>query len=388
MKTEGKNSETYGSQRSLGSSQNIHSCSLEADFKAALLLLDEKKTSQRLFAKDPSLWKPDESQKQIICEGLGWLTLPDNLLPEADKFMAFATEIKNEGYTSAVLLGMGGSSLCSEVARETFGSAAGYPQLYVLDNTDPAAIRDLEKEIDLEKTLFIVASKSGTTLETNCFFHYFYERLQKKTGKKSGKNFIAITDAGTSLVKLATEYQFRKTFINQANVGGRYSVLSDFGIVPMALVGIDIKAILNSAKQMKISCGSDVPAEANPGLSLGALLGVAQRKGRDKITFAFSSSLKAFGYWVEQLVAESTGKEGKGLIPVNGEELGMPEVYAEDRVFIHIYLATDENEADEIKLKNLEQAGYPVIHIPIADKASLGGAYYHWEIATAIAGVI
>ncbi|MGZ4078164.1 MAG: bifunctional transaldolase/phosoglucose isomerase [Bacteroidia bacterium] len=369
-------------------SQKINSVGLESDLKNIYASLDVKLAGKRLFAKDTGLWKTEKEQVQTIDEGLGWLTLPDDMLPEAEKFMSFAEEIKREGYTSTVLLGMGGSSLCSEVARETFGSATGYPQLYVLDNTEPAAIRDLENKIELEKTLFIVASKSGSTLETNCFFNYFYDQLKKKNYKEPGKNFVSITDENTSLVKLSEKYKFRKTFINAANVGGRYSVLSDFGILPMALVGIDVKAILQSAKQMMISCGPDVPAAVNPGISLGALLGLAQRKDRDKITFVLSSSLKSFGYWVEQLLAESTGKEGKGLIPVNGEILGNPEAYNNDRVFVHMYLPSDENVADQKKLTALEKAGHPVVSIRIENKTNLGGAYYQWEIATAIAGMV
>ncbi len=360
----------------------------ESKLKLFYTYLDENHVGKRLFEKDTTLWKTDTMQAQTIREGLGWLTLPDDMLLIADKFMAFANTIKDEGYTSAVLLGMGGSSLCSEVARETFGSANGFPRLYVLDNTEPAAIEELERNINPEKTLFIVASKSGSTLETNCFFQYFYHVLEKGMGKTAGKNFVAITDADTSLAKLSEEFKFRETFINPPDVGGRYSVLSDFGILPMALVGIDVNAILHSAKLMMLGCGADIPAEINPGISLGTLLGLAQRKGRDKVTFVLSSSLKPFGYWVEQLLAESTGKEGKGLIPVNGEELSAPKKYADDRVFIHIFLTSDSNEADETKLKALENAGYPVVHINLPNKNALGGAYYQWEIATAIAGMI
>jgi transaldolase/glucose-6-phosphate isomerase len=371
-----------------GSSLNISSTVMEKDLKTLCASLDEKQAGRRLFAKDPGLWKTDPEQVQTIRDGLGWLMLPHDMLEGVDKFIAFANQIKEEGYTSTVLLGMGGSSLCSEVARETFGSSKGYPQLYVLDNTEPASIIELEKNIDIEKTLFIVASKSGSTLETNCFFRYFYEKLEKKVDGKAGKNFVAITDAGTSLVTLAEEYKFRKTFINAAGVGGRYSVLSDFGILPMALVGIDVKALLQSANQMMLSCSSDVPVEANPGLRLGALLGLAQRKGRDKITFVLSSSLSSFGYWVEQLLAESTGKEGKGLIPINGEELSSTEAYADDRVFVHIFLVSDKNDIDEKKLQLLEKDGHPIVRIGLTDKIALGGAYYHWEIATAIAGMV
>jgi transaldolase/glucose-6-phosphate isomerase len=369
-------------------SQTISSGPLDKELKQLFTSLDEKQVAKRLFAKEPDLWKTDKENVQTINEGLGWLTLPDEMISRANKFIDFAEEIKEEGYTSVILLGMGGSSLCSEVAKSTFGSAKGYPQLYILDNTEPASILALEKKIDIKKTLFIVASKSGSTLETNCFFKFFYNELQTRTKDKTGKNFVAITDEKTSLVKLAKEYKFRKVFINVPGVGGRYSVLSDFGIIPMALMGINVVPLLNSAKQVLLNSGPDVPASVNPAISLGAILGLAQHKGRDKVTFVLSSSLKSFGFWLEQLIAESTGKEGKGLIPVNGEKLGLPSVYSDDRIFVHIFLASDSNTNEEKRLKLLEKAGHPVVRIGIRKKEDLGGAYYHWEIATAIAGMI
>jgi hypothetical protein len=283
---------------------------------------------------------------------------------------------------------MGGSSLCSEVARETFGSSKDYLQLLVLDNTDPAAIRNIDQKINPVETLFIVASKSGTTKESLSFFRYFYDQLEKKIKVNPGKHFIAITDKGTPLVKTAKKYGFRKVFINTSDVGGRYSVLSGFGLLPMALMGIDIKGLLKNARQMKNSCDPYIPAAANPGISLGCFLGIAQRHGRDKVTFILSPSIRTFGYWVEQLLAESTGKENKGLVPVNGEQPGSPEVYGNDRIFIHIYLTSDNETAHNKKLSVLEKAGYPVVRIGLPDKIALGGEYYRWEVATAIAGYI
>ncbi len=257
-----------------------------------------------------------------------------------------------------------------------------------LDNTDPEAIKDIEKRIDIKQALFIAATKSGGTKETLSFFKYFYDELKKAGKNDPGNNFVAITDDGSPLVAMAKDYQFRRTFINPSDVGGRYSVLSDFGILPMALMGIDIKALLASALQMEASCDPYVPAAANPGIALGTVLGVCQRNGRDKVTFVLSSSISSFGYWVEQLLAESTGKEGKGLIPVNGEELGNPDRYGNDRVFVQMYLPNDDNTADEQKLGALEAAGHPVVRIKVSDKLALGGEYYRWEIATAIAGMI
>jgi len=368
--------------------QLINAGGLESDLKKLYTSLDEKQAGRRLFASSPNLWKADKEDIQTIVGGLGWLHLPEDMVTRAKEFMNFGAHIKREGYTSVVLLGMGGSSLCSEVARKTFGSAPGYPQLYVLDDTQPESILAIEKKLILEKTIFIVASKSGSTLETNCFFKYFYDRLTERIGSKAGNNFVAITDEGTSLIKMAEKYKFRKTFINLPAVGGRYSVLSDFGILPMALIGINVRSLLDSAKLVMLCSGPDVPANTNPAISLGALLGLAQHKGRDKITFVLSSTLKPFGFWVEQLIAESTGKEGKGLIPVNGEKLGSPSAYGDDRIFVHIYLNSDKNAQDENRLKLVERAGHPVVRIKLLSKTQLGGIYYHWEIATAIAGMI
>ena len=318
---------------------------------------------------------------------MGWLSLPDHSTKNVEAIVAFAKMVKDEGYTHAVLLGMGGSSLCSEVARQTYGTASGYLQLWVLDNTDPAAIQNLESKMDLEKTLFIVASKSGKTEETLSFFHYFYQQLETKKKAKPGDSFVAITDHDTPLVKVAEKFKFRKVFINPPDLGGRYSVLSDFGLAPMALMGIDIKAILSGAKQMQSSCNA-VPAASNTGISLGAVLGICQKNGRDKVTFVLSSSIASFGYWVEQLLAESTGKEAKGLIPVHGESIADPNYYGNDRIFIHMYLPADNNKADAEKIKALEGAGHPVVRIKVENKMALGGEYYRWEVATAIAGVV
>lgn len=370
------------------STQQLSYGKYKKEIEAAYASIDEKRVGARLYSKDPYLWKTDSEEVKLISEAMGWIILPDTYEPVAKDLTSFSKQIKNEGYKHTVLLGMGGSSLCSEVARETYGTADGYLELLVLDNTDPAAILDVEQQVDLEKTLFIVATKSGGTKETLSFFRYFYDQLEKKGTQKPGNNFVAITDAGSPLVKIADEYKFRRTFINPSDIGGRYSVLSDFGLLPMALMGIDIDAIMQSAKQMKVSSAADVPSAVNPAISLGVLLGICQRHGRDKVTFTLSSSISSFGYWVEQLIAESTGKEGTGLIPVNGEQLGTPEVYGGDRVFVHMYLSTDDSTKDEQKLKTLEDAGHPVVRINVADKIALGGEYYRWEIATAIAGMI
>ncbi|MEJ2617246.1 MAG: hypothetical protein P8Z35_20010, partial [Ignavibacteriaceae bacterium] len=287
-----------------------------------------------------------------------------------------------------VLLGMGGSSLCPEVVRETFGSKAGYPELLMLDNTDPAAVKNIESKIDVSKTLFIVASKSGTTTETLSFYKYFYELVKGKGIENPGNQFIAITDAGTSLEKEAIDKNFRRFFTNPEDYGGRYSALSYFGLVPMALIGVDIKKILDNARQIEISSGAFIPSNTNPSINLGTLLGINKLQGRDKVTFILSESVSAFGYWVEQLIAESTGKEGTGLLPVEGEVPGKPEVYSNDRVFVYLYTSNDDNQKNDKKLKALEKEGYPVVKIELQNKLALGAEFFRWELATATAGRI
>lgn len=369
------------------SSQQISSGKLDAEVKEAFTSIDEMQAGRLLFAQDAHLWKKDSEETKGMSERMGWLTLPDNFKKNNDTIIAFAKSVKEEGFTHTVLLGMGGSSLCSEVSRETFKVADDYLHLLVLDNTDPDAIQHVESVIDIERTLFIVASKSGKTQETLSFFQYFHKQLENRKKVDPGKNFIAITDHDTHLVDVAEKYKFRKVFINPPNLGGRYSVLSDFGLVPMALMGIDINAMLASAYQMQQSC-IDVPTAANPGVSLGVALGIYQKNGRDKITFMLSDSISVFGFWVEQLIAESTGKEGKGLIPVHGEPITDPEYYGNDRIFIHMYLASDNNNKHEKKIKALEDAGHPVVRIQVENKIALGAEYYRWEVAVAIAGLM
>ena len=369
---------------SIQSTQQIKAGNLKDKIKLCYAELDKQHAAQRLYDRDALFWKSDAENIKSINNRLGWLDVPTN----AKELIAFATQIKSEGYKHAVLLGMGGSSLCSEVARQTFGSQNGYPELFVLDNTAPPAILHIQHQIDMSRTLFIAASKSGGTMETISFFKYFYEQLKATGFAEPGKNFVAITDDATPLVKMAEDYHFRKAFINRGDIGGRYSVLSDFGLLPMALMGIDIESMLASTKQMKDSCDQDIAVADNPGVGLGALLGTAERNGRNKITFVMSPSIQSFGYWVEQLIAESTGKEGRGLIPVMGEALGTPEVYDNDRVFVHMYLPMDGNKDDESKLLALEKAGHPIVRIEVADKIELGGEFYRWEVATAIAGAV
>ena len=367
--------------------QDIEFGENESEIKSAFSSLDEKQIARRIFTKDPYVWKSGEEETKAIRNRLGWLDIND-FISRAEDIINFAKEIKNEKFRYVVLLGMGGSSLCPEVVRETFGSRQGYPQLIMLDNTDPAAVKNVETQIELNKTLFIVASKSGTTTETLSFGHYFFNLLKENGNDNPGAQFTAITDAGTPLQDEARERNFRKVFTNPEDYGGRYSALSYFGLVPMALIGINIKEILHNAHQMEISCGAFIPSESNPAVSLGTAIGINARLGRDKATFILSESIKAFGYWVEQLIAESTGKEGKGILPVEGEDTGKSEVYSNDRIFIYMHAGDDEKQKDDRKLNALHKAGYPVIKIDLKNKLALGAEFFRWELATAAAGRI
>ncbi len=350
--------------------------------------LNKKQYTRRLFNKDPYLWKEDPENVKSIKNRLGWLDSIDLFLGKVNEIKSFAEEIKNEGFKHAVLLGMGGSSLCPEVAQKTFGTADGYPELIVLDNTSPEAVADVDAKIILSTSLFIVPSKSGTTTETLSFYKYFYDKVKQSGAENPGKHFIAITDEGTPLEEESKNKNFRRTFINPADIGGRYSALSYFGLVPMALIGIDTGKLLEYAHQFQYSCDPFIPAQANPAVSLGALLGIAYREGKDKATFIISESLSAFGDWVEQLIAESTGKEGKGLVPVVGEDTAKPEFYLNDRIFIYLYTKPDEDPILTKKVSALENAGHPVVKIELQEKISLGAEFFRWEIATAIAGAV
>jgi transaldolase/glucose-6-phosphate isomerase len=368
--------------------QKINFADLKTETNLILKSLDEKQYARRVYARDAHLWKFEPEQVEEIKIRMGWLDSMEYFLSKADEIIELAKEIKKEKYKFVVLLGMGGSSLCPDVARETFGSKPGYPTLFVLDNTDPAAIKDSEDKIDLAKTLFVVSSKSGTTMETDSFYKYFYEKIKLSTQGNPGDHFITITDRGTILVKEAEEKKFRHVFENPEEFGGRYSALSFFGIVPMALIGIDIKTILNSAHQLQLSCGSYIPSDSNPAVALGAFMGVCQKHGKDKITFVLAKSIYSFGYWVEQLIAESTGKEGIGIIPVESEELGSPAVYGNDRLFVYIYTSKDHEGSVEKKLAALENANHYVVRIDISNISSLGAEFFRWELATATAGKI
>lgn len=352
---------------------------------AAIKEAEKGDVMRRIWHKDAALWKEDEAHQKIINNALGWLTVPDKMIGVEDDLITFADRIRGvREFKHVMLCGMGGSSLCPEVFRQTFGHQEGYPELLVLDSTDPDTLARFAGQIDVAHTLFIISSKSGTTTEPLVFYKYWYEQVGK-VKSNPGENFIAITDPGTLMEKMATDDHFKRIFLNPADIGGRYSALSYFGIVPAALMGLDIKKLLDRAERIVHSCAAVVPAGDNPGAKLGAILGECAKAGRDKLTIITDSKISALGLWIEQLIAESTGKEGKGILPVAGETLGTPSVYGDDRLFVSIAVGKLDGDA-EVKLKALEAAGHPVVYRTLTDTYDLGEEFFLWEIATAFAG--
>ncbi len=343
---------------------------------------------RRLWQHDAALWTKDDEGNW-----LGWLGITDEQLAGAGPLKAFANETKSAGFSDILLLGMGGSSLCPEVLALTYPQTAGFPRLHILDSTDPAQIRSVEKKIDLAKTLFIVSSKSGSTLEPNIYKQYFFERVQQAIGAaKAGSHFIAITDPGSKMQQVADHDRFRHIFYGLPSIGGRYSALSNFGMVPAAAMGLDVEKFLRRTKEMVEASKPSAPVEQNPGVMLGLIVGTAATLGRDKITLITSPGIADLGAWLEQLIAESTGKVGKGVIPVDREELGSPEVYGDsnnrDRIFAYLRLEGAADAAQDAKVAALENAGHAVVRIAVADTYSLGQEFFRWEIATAVAGSI
>ncbi|MGA2894470.1 MAG: bifunctional transaldolase/phosoglucose isomerase [Xanthobacteraceae bacterium] len=337
---------------------------------------------RKLWQGDKSLWSNSDEDRW-----LGWLEMVGD--DQIASYTAFAEKIKAAGFKDAVLLGMGGSSLGPEVLATTFGARRGFPNLHILDSTVPAQIRAIESKLDLGKTLFIVSSKSGSTTEPNVLTDYFFKRVADTVGaEKAGRHFIAITDPGSSLERRAKDQGYMEVFHGVPSIGGRYSVLSPFGLVPAAIAGIDVAQIVQASRLMMRSCGPDVPPSENPGVALGIALGVAASRGRDKITILTSPGVASFGAWAEQLFAESTGKHGKGLIPVDGEPLGRPELYGDDRLFIDLALKAETDPEHDAKLARLEKAGHPVIRIVQNSTGNIGQEFFRFEIATAIAGAV
>ncbi|MBW4444998.1 MAG: bifunctional transaldolase/phosoglucose isomerase [Plectolyngbya sp. WJT66-NPBG17] len=339
---------------------------------------------RRLWAQDATLWTGADENKW-----LAWLGITEDQLAHIEHLKQLAQDVQDLEFTHVLLLGMGGSSLCPEVMKLTFGNVPGFPELLVLDSTDPAQIKAIENQLDLARTLFIVSSKSGSTLEPNIFKQYFFDRVQELLGAESaGNRFIAVTDPGSKLQHIVEGDDFHHIFFGVPGIGGRYSALSNFGMVPAAAMGVDVAKFLDTAEVMVHSCAPSVPAKENPGVVLGNILGVLANQGRDKVTLIASPEIADLGAWLEQLLAESTGKDGKGLIPVDREPLGTPDVYGNDRIFAYIRLESAPDAIQDAAVAALEQAGQPVVRISVADRYQMGQEFFRWEIATAVAGSI
>ncbi|HEX4168076.1 MAG TPA: bifunctional transaldolase/phosoglucose isomerase [Bryobacteraceae bacterium] len=373
------------SAKAQSASAETFSYSLPGDLQSAVTEAKKKWESsgntQKLWNKDATLWTNTDESKW-----LGWLDVVGQQLNDISKFKALSAEIREDGFTHILLLGMGGSSLCPEVFSLTFGKQEGFPELLVLDSTDPEQIRSVRAKIDPARTLFCVSSKSGTTLEPNIYMQYFYDETRKVVGDHAGNHFIAVTDPGSKLEGVAAKLKFRHVYHGVPSIGGRYSALSDFGLVPHAAAGLDTEKLLKLTSRMVEQCRAP-DVDKNPGVALGLILGTAAVKfGRDKVTLICSQSIHDLGAWLEQLLAESTGKQGHGLIPVDREPFAAVDKYGKDRVFAYIRFASDAGGEDEAHVAALAQAGQPVIRIVLNDLYEIGQTFFQWEIATAVAG--
>ncbi|MBM3945297.1 MAG: glucose-6-phosphate isomerase, partial [SAR202 cluster bacterium] len=354
--------------------------------EAALAELERGDVVARIWRRDHTVWSPEPTG---ISDRLGWLSVTETIRGQVSGLQTLSQQVRAEGVRHVVLLGMGGSSLASEVMRRTFGSKAGYPELHVLDSTLPSAVSLIARSVDIAKALFVVSSKSGTTAEPNLLYRYFRMQAEREVGvAKAGRCFIAITDPGSPLAALGRSQGFREVFENDPTIGGRYSALSYFGMVPAALIGVDIGLLLQRADLMREWCSTDVAVRENPGALLGTVIGTLASKGRDKLTMMTSPSIASFGLWMEQLLAESTGKDRRGVVPVADELPCSPEAYGADRVFVHVRLERDDNDQQDGMVKELEKAGHPVFRIDLTDAYDLGAEFFRWEFATAVAASI
>jgi len=347
-----------------------------------LAIVQEQDILKRLWKHDHTVWKSEPNE---IANRLGWLHVAAEMKEVVPELKRFADEIRESEFQTIVLLGMGGSSLAPDVFQTTFGSADRYPGLFVLDSTDPGAILNLVEKIDIAKTIFIVSTKSGSTVETLSLFKFMYTKIADAVGAdQAGMHFVAVTDPGSNLEKLAKKVRFRRIFLNNPDIGGRYSALSYFGMVPAALIGMDIDVLLDKALSVARASSEEVNVNEIPAAKLGIALGELAKAGRDKLTFIISQEIESFGDWVEQLIAESTGKEGVGILPVVREKLAAPHIYGDDRVFVWFHLKGDDSLTKAFE--SLIEAGHPVIEIVLGDVYDIGGQFFLWEMATAIAG--
>ncbi|WP_428074002.1 glucose-6-phosphate isomerase [Candidatus Avelusimicrobium aviculae] len=368
---------------------NTHETPLaEGIIREGLIKLEGLEFNTKFWAKDPTLWKQDKEHKEFIVKFLGWQKVYDWTLERVDDILAFAADVK-QNFKYVVVMGMGGSSLAPEVIRTVFGKQAGYPELIVLDTTNADWVHAARTHIDPAQTLFIFASKSGGTVEPSSQYAYFHEEVKKAGVKDPGQNFCAITDPGTGLETLAKKNKFRKIFLNPADIGGRFSALSMFGMVPAALMGVDIVKLLKIAQKEAQGFGPEADFKTNAAVKLGALMGASfANHSKDKLTIITPKELASFGLWAEQLVAESTGKEGKGIVPVVGEGLFKNFDYREDRVFVHISNGSEDDKRVSAIMDDLEERSYPVMTISMEEEYELGAQFLLWEIATAAAGAI
>jgi transaldolase / glucose-6-phosphate isomerase len=368
-----------------GQELRLGSAEMQAAFDEEIEAWRKSGGIRKLWAADKSLWTGTDEDRWV-----GWLRVAEQELADISRLEAFANTVKQSGFTDVVLLGMGGSSLGPEVLGETFGRRSGWPRFHMLDSTDPAQIAAIEKQLNLEKTLFIVSSKSGSTLEPNIFMAYFLERVRAKLGdEKAGAHFVAVTDPASALEREARKRNFAHIFHGVPAIGGRYSVLSKFGLVPGAAIGVNVRSLLEMTQPMMRSCGPDVPPAENPGVQLGIAMGVAAaRFGRDKVTVVASPEIADIGAWLEQLLAESTGKQGHGVVPIAAEPLSGPERYGSDRFFAYLELEGRAEESQRQAMDALERSGHPVVRINVKDIGQIGAEFFRWEIATAVAGSV
>ena len=357
--------------------------SFQAPVDAALADMAQRRLLERIWKKDYRVWKPTPVE---ISNRLGWLTVAEEMQGRVGALKQFAWSVRKAGFRYVVLLGMGGSSLGPEVLRQAFGVSRGFLKGFVLDSTVPGAVRDVHDAIEPARTLFVVSSKSGGTIEVMSLFGYFWDVVARARGNSGGSQFIAITDPDTSLGTLAHDRGFRTTFLNPPDIGGRYSILSYFGLVPAALMGVDVERLLERAIEMTRLCGPTVAPQQNPAAFLGAVMGILGPAGRDKVTLISSPKIQSFGLWAEQLLAESTGKEGKGLIPVAQEPMAPASTYGQDRLFVALRLDGDANEDLDRHVAALKRARHPVVQFRLRDRLDLGAEFFRWEFATAIAG--
>ncbi|MBT2559215.1 hypothetical protein J7E24_15610 [Hymenobacter sp. ISL-91] len=369
-------------------SQTLQLGSYQSAADAQLAKFQTQNFTTGFWQKQADLWVSDTEGQHSIRSFMGWLRVVDDMLPAVPEIEQFVQEVKQAGFRHVVVMGMGGSSMTPIVLRQAFGELAGGLPLSVLDTTNPGSVREIEAAVPLAETLFVVASKSGTTAEPLAFGDYFYARMQELKGDKAGEKFVAITDPGSQFVTQATTQKYRRIFLNFADVGGRFSALSYFGLVPAALLGIDIKTLLERAQTMMRACGAQGPTEHNPGLELGAALGVLAQQGRDKLTLVVPENLSDFGLWLEQLVAESTGKQGTGILPLAGDPLSAPAVYGSDRVFVYVGYEGQPDEENRQQVAALQAAGHPIITILLRDALDLGAEFFRWEVATAVASAV